>query len=168
MSGKLGGLRVTRKEAEGIALRVMCSLEIPEEEWTICGSYRRGKEDCGDVDIAVRCVKDNYQMYKLRLAAIQGHIKDNLCEPKKTFLFDGAIVEMHFALPDEWGAMLLHCTGSWQFNQAMRIRAIQFNMMLNQYGLWNRKTSQWVAGFEEEDIFTALGMSFIHPAGRNY
>lgn len=46
-------LRIPRKEVEDISEIVMAYAEkiVPGVQGTICGSYRRGKTDCGDVDI---------------------------------------------------------------------------------------------------------------------
>ena len=46
-------LRIPREEVENISEIVMKYAEkiVPGVQGTICGSYRRGKTDCGDVDI---------------------------------------------------------------------------------------------------------------------
>jgi len=59
--------------------------------------------------------------------------------------------------------MYLFLTGPQEFNIIMRGRAKRKGMILNQKGLYNRETREWIAGENEEEIFNALGLEYKEP-----
>ncbi|KAK0467096.1 DNA polymerase lambda [Desarmillaria tabescens] len=122
----------------------------------IMGSYRRGKADCGDIDIMItRCPDDGRThagvlgklLKKLHEADI---VTEDLALPDTRDL--EAIYRGLCHLPQEgsrqrridfltipWksrGAALLYYTGDDIFNRAMRLKARHMEYSLNQRGLW--------------------------------
>ncbi|KAK0202659.1 DNA polymerase lambda [Desarmillaria ectypa] len=122
----------------------------------IMGSYRRGKADCGDIDIMItRCPDDGKThagvlgklLKKLHEADI---VTEDLALPDTHDL--EAIYRGLCHLPQEesrqrridfltipWkskGAALLYYTGDDVFNRAMRLKANRMGYSLNQRGLW--------------------------------
>ena len=68
---------------------------------------------------------------------------------------------------------LLYFTGSKKFNIDMRKRALDKNIMLNEYGVYkidNKKDRNVVKEFQvdsEEDVFKIIGMDYVKPEDRN-
>ena len=61
------------------------------------------------------------------------------------------------------GAALQYFTGSKAHNIALRDRAIQRGLKLNEYGLFRVDDDVKVAGETEEGIYEALGLAFVPP-----
>jgi DNA polymerase (family 10) len=61
------------------------------------------------------------------------------------------------------GAAMQYFTGSKAHNIAVRERAAQRGLTLNEYGLFELDGNRRVAGETEEGIYEALGMSWIEP-----
>jgi DNA polymerase (family 10) len=62
---------------------------------------------------------------------------------------------------DSYGAALNYFTGSKDHNVALREIAVKKGYKLNEYGLFKGKKR--IAGRTEEEIYNALGMSYIEP-----
>ena len=63
--------------------------------------------------------------------------------------------------PDEYGAALLHFTGSREHNIKLRELAKKKKMKLSEHGLFREKTR--VTSRTEEAVYKALGLQFIPP-----
>lgn len=72
-------------------------------------------------------------------------------------------VDLRVVEPEAYGAAFLYLTGSKEHNVKLRTIAIKKGYKLNEYGLFKRKTNQKIAGTTEEDIYSALSMSWIEP-----
>ena len=57
-------------------------------------------------------------------------------------------------------------TGPAKYNILMRRRAKLKGFRLNEYGLYNRDTGDYVAGATERSIFDALDMDYKAPVDR--
>jgi DNA polymerase (family 10) len=66
------------------------------------------------------------------------------------------------------GAALQYFTGSKAHNVALRDRAIQHGLKLNEYGLFRLDDDARVAGETEEGIYDALGMEWVPPDLREH
>ncbi|KAJ7630120.1 DNA polymerase lambda, partial [Mycena polygramma] len=151
--------RMPREEAgELFELIKPVALAIdPKLEVHIMGSYRRGKKDCGDIDIMItRCPDDGKTHagilhHLLKALHAKGIISDDLALPDNPF-DDEAIYRGLCHLPRfgarrrridfltvPWksrGAALLYYTGDDIFNRAMRYKANRLGYSLNQKGLF--------------------------------
>ena len=64
--------------------------------------------------------------------------------------------------------MMLHATGSWQFNKFVRGRAMARGYKLNQYGLYDRGSDEVVLRNDSElPFFLALGIPYVEPENRS-
>jgi DNA polymerase (family 10) len=128
----------------------------------IAGSYRRLENTIGDLDIVVEETEEA-QKFLSRLGTPsytkQGKLKHSIVS------YNDIIrkVEWYWACRESWGAMLLYATGSDRFNTWMRTYARNKGFKLNQYGLFNLDTEEFVAGKKEVDIFKELGFAYIPP-----
>ena len=57
-------------------------------------------------------------------------------------------------------------TGPAKYNIQMRGQAKRKGFRLNEYGLYNRESGEYVAGTTERSIFEALGLEYEAPTER--
>jgi DNA polymerase (family 10) len=139
----------------------------PDADIAMVGSLRRGCDTCGDLDIlaagAPRSVMDAFTGYKLveRILA-HGDTKSSVR------LWGGFQADLRLVPRESLGAALQYFTGSKTHNIALRDRAIQRGLKLNEYGLYRVDTDEKVAGETEEGIYEALGLALVPPELREY
>lgn len=127
----------------------------------ITGSYRRRKESVGDIDILVTgetpdSVMDHFIAFdEINRVLAKGPTKSSVV------LNNELQVDLRVLEPKSFGAALHYFTGSQAHNIAMRKRAMEYGLKLNEYGLF--KDEKWIAGTTEEEIFSTLGLPFIEP-----
>lgn len=142
-----------------------------------CGSLRRFSETIGDIDITVAATDAGPVM-----EAVVGHREVNEVilsgDTKTSFLTAAGLqVDVRVVTPDQFGAATLYFTGSKAHNIALRQRAIDRSMLLNEYGLFrvpekgspedeNNEPGERVASTTEADIYAALDMDEVPPPMR--
>jgi DNA polymerase (family 10) len=128
----------------------------------IVGSLRRGCETCGDLDILAAggppSLMEAFTTYRLveRVLA-RGETKSSV------LLWGGFQADLRLVPRDSLGAALQYFTGSKAHNIALRDRAMQRGLKLNEYGLFRLETDERIAGREEHGIYEALGLAWIPP-----
>ena len=126
------------------------------------GSFRRGCETCGDVDIlavgAPGSIMDAFVAFPLvERVLVRGDAKTSI------LIKDGFQADLRLVAADSKGAALQYFTGSKAHNIALRDRAIRMGLKLNEYGLFRTGDGQVVAGPTEEGVYEALGLEWIPP-----
>lgn len=167
MGGRYGnGQRFPREEAGRILGGVVKELLPYSNRVTVCGSYRRGKPDCGDGDIVVLIRETGRWVEAMEALGEEPMTKSGSVRKGIITVRDGFQVDINRAKDEcEMGAMMLFATGSGEFNQATRTIAKRKGWKLNRYGLWDRDTDELVA-CDEEEILEALGLGWIPPVDR--
>ena len=127
----------------------------------LAGSFRRRKETVGDLDILCCGGDPDQVMAKFAthpaVAQVLGH-----GETKSSVkLASGLQVDLRLVPEESYGAALLYFTGSKEHNIELRKIAIEQGMSLNEYGL--TRGDRIVAGRTEEEVYQALGASWIPP-----
>jgi DNA polymerase (family 10) len=137
---------------------------------TPAGSLRRGKETVGDLDLLVT-LADGHTSQK-HVDALAQHIlafpgiDQTLAhgENKVSFtLANGLQVDVRMLEKENFGAALLYFTGSKEHNVALRGRANDMGLTLNEYALATLKGEKRVAGRSEEEIYSKLKLDLIPP-----
>src|SRR5882724_7814345 len=137
---------------------------------TPAGSLRRGKETVGDLDLLVT-LADGHTSQK-QVDALAEHIlkfpgiDQTLAhgENKVSFtLENGLQVDVRLLEQENFGAALLYFTGSKEHNVALRGRANDMGLTLNEYALATLKGEKRVAGRTEEEIYSKLKLDYIPP-----
>jgi len=167
MGGKLySGERVKREHVEGMASMFMISV-IPGVDYRIAGSYRRGADTCGDIELVIPC-RDEAELSRVRGCIAKQFGCTESGTANMHGLYGCVQYDLFPILYSHMGACMLHATGSWQFNKWMRKEAMCYGLLLNQYGLFNRKTNEPVLlSSNEEDFFKRLGLDFVDPINRS-
>jgi len=135
-----------------------------------CGSLRRMSETIGDIDITVASKKPAAVM---KAAVDHSECHDVVVngETKTSFLTrEGLQIDVRVVEPDQFGAAAMYFTGSKAHNIALRQRALDRNMLLNEYGLIDTSDETLegndrpvVASKTEAEIYAALDMTYIEP-----
>ncbi len=131
------------------------------KEVTIAGSYRRGKESVGDVDILVGATKasdvmDRFVHYdEVREVLSKGTTRAGV------ILRCGLQVDLRLVAEEEFGAALHYFTGSKAHNIQLRLLGKQQGLKINEYGVF--KGERRVAGKTEESVFKSVGLSYMPP-----
>ena len=167
--GSVAG-RVRLDEASSVANTLLNLLKDMKEVIRIelCGSLRRRKETVKDIDVLVSSKNPAPIMEKFVTASgviqVLGH-----GETKSSIfveaLVNGSRIKMQADLrvvkDEEFPFALAYFTGSKEHNVAMRSRAIEYGLKLNEYGLTGEKKN--IACKTEEDIYKALDLPYIAP-----
>ncbi|CAL1698496.1 unnamed protein product [Somion occarium] len=150
--------RMPRSEAATIFDKIKAiALKIdPHLFIEIMGSYRRGKADCGDIDILITRPTDDGKTHAgvlcklLRELRIAGIITEDLCLPDSwsdlELVYRGLCrkdsssrrrrIDFLTVPYESRGAALLYYTGDDIFNRSMRMKANKMGYSLNQKGLF--------------------------------
>jgi DNA polymerase (family 10) len=136
-------------------------------EFIPVGSLRRGCETCGDVDILAvggdRSLMDALIAHPA-VERVLGH-----GETKSSVLLSrGYQADLRLVPRESRGAAMQYFTGSKAHNIALRDRALQRGLTLNEYGLFRVDDESLVAGETEEDVYEALGLAWVEPELREH
>jgi len=127
----------------------------------IAGSYRRGRDTVGDLDVLVAArtaaptFKALRQYADLRALTAAGTTKAT------GVLRNGLQVDVRVVPPPSFGAALHYFTGSRDHNIRLRRRAQERGYKLSEYGLF--RGGRRAAGATEAQLFGTLGLAWIAP-----
>lgn len=190
--------RIPRKEVEAhgaVVRRVIQSVD-KEMQVIIGGSYRRGAQDSGDIDLLI--TKPEATLEQIRLLVLvtvvpqlfrEGFLQIGLQTSRRTgegSKWQGASVlpgitgiwrrlDLLFVPGAEFGAAMIYFTGNDIFNRSMRLLARKKGMCLNQRGLFKDVTrngqvklnpGRLIEGRDERRIFEVLGVPWRPPEQR--
>jgi len=138
--------------------------ELPGiEEIELAGSLRRRRETVGDLDVLVtgqdhQAVMDHFVAYPdVNEILAHGETKSSVR------LGNGLQMDCRVVDRESFGAARHYFTGSKSHNVAMRQRGIDRNVLINEYGVFDRKTEKRISGAEEAEVFEAVGLPWIPP-----
>lgn len=129
----------------------------------IAGSLRRMKETIGDLDILASSqdsekVMDHFTHYsEIAEVLAKGTTKSSV------LLNDNLQVDLRVVEEKSYGAALQYFTGSKDHNVTLRGFAIRKGFKLNEYGLFDKNTEEYIAGRTEEEIYKKIGFPYIEP-----
>ncbi len=159
-------LRLRIDQAEHLVLRLKNHLSSCKaiKKIEFAGSYRRGKETIGDIDILVvsndhDAVMDCFQLFPaLASVIVRGDTKMSI-RVENQFQVDLRVVPQ-----ESFGAALQYFTGSKEHNVAVRSRARKLGMTVNEYGVAKLDApDELIGGSTEEELYDILGLKWIAP-----
>ncbi|MFC7080876.1 helix-hairpin-helix domain-containing protein [Halorussus caseinilyticus] len=149
---------------------------IPEAgRCELAGSLRRWKPTIGDIDVLVgsddrQAVIDAFTDWEQADEVIEAGTD------KAAVRSEGQRVDLRVVVPDEFGSALQYFTGSKQHNIRLRNYAIERDLKINEYGVFDvsqvedpnsgQRVGQRVAGRTEDGMYDALELPFIEPEMR--
>jgi len=163
-------------------------LEIINEEnntniqYTTAGSYLRGKETSGDIDIILYSEKDNdvgkYFDDIINYLSEQGYIKTivtkgNIKCEILAYLPDSDIdyaFQVDFELInnyENYPYALLYFTGSREFNIELKEHAKYLGYKLGSHEMIDNRTEEKVIVSNEREIFSVLNIEYVDPQHRD-
>ena len=161
-------------DARAVVDRILPGLkELPEvEKVEAAGSFRRGMETVGDLDFIVASGNPAPIMEWFTsmdgVAEVTAH-----GDTKSSIRLEGGMqADLRVVPPEQFYFALHHFTGSKDHNVRMRQKALSLGLSLSEWGLRpeEEKDSSRKAGpieaHAEEDVFRALGLSYVPPALR--
>jgi DNA polymerase (family X) len=166
MGGKAhGGERISRDYAVEIYNELLSQMP-PVESVTLCGSARRLKPTCGDLDIVVVPSSDPTSAAALDAFFVKlfGYQKSG--KPAKNGLYRAVQTEFYVAMPENVGTFVQMWTGSAQHNVMLRKKATKMGYSLSQYGLKCKNTGSLLQYQSEEALYEALETPFLKPEDR--
>ena len=141
-------------------------------ECELAGSIRRWKETVGDVDVLAasdepEAVVDAFTDWEDIESVIEAGTG------KASARVGGVRVDLRVVAPAEFGSALQYFTGSWDHNVALRNRAIERGLKMNEYGVFDvsdvadadadQRAGDRVAGETEESMYDVLDLAWMPP-----
>ncbi len=164
------GQRIYWSEADSIVDRLRKHLEncAAVEQLEFAGSYRRGKETVGDLDLLVTSPDADKVMQCLgEFPEIESEIVRG--ETKMSVRLAGGFqVDLRVVPAKSFGAALQYFTGSKDHNVILRGLAKDRNLKINEWGVFRLDEGQetWIAGETEEEVYAALDLPVFPPEVR--
>jgi len=160
-------------EAKAIAAPIYHSLKDLEgvQKIEVAGSYRRGLETIGDIDILIAAekqyIEDLFDVFTNheRVTEVLGRGDTKSSVRTK----EGRQVDLRIVSEKEFPAALMYFTGSKEHNVVMRQRARERGMGLNEYGLFKLNDDgdtdfdSPVEFGNESDIYEKLDLHYVPP-----
>lgn len=131
------------------------------ERVSLAGSLRRCAETVKDIDIVASSKNaENLAGYFSSLPQVAAVSGKGITKVSVT-LRTGINADLRIVADTEFPHALLHFTGSKEHNTALRGRAKDMGLKINEYGLWQGEKN--IACASEEEIFSRLGLPYIPP-----
>jgi DNA polymerase (family X) len=158
--------RVYWAEADRHAQSLLAHLRTaPDiEQLAAAGSYRRGRDTVGDLDILV--VSNNVPAVMDRFAEFDSAQVQARGDTKMTIrIAAGLQVDLRVVPAESFGAALQYFTGSKDHNVVLRGLAKSRGLKINEYGVFrvDAGSEQYIAGRSEADVYATLGLPCFPP-----
>lgn len=127
----------------------------------VAGSYRRGRDTIGDLDLLVSSRSGAAVVRALRRYEDLRELTAAGTTKASGVLRNGLQVDVRIVPARSFGTALHYFTGSRDHNIHVRRRAQERGYKLNEYGLFRGRVR--VAGATEEELFAALELPWIAP-----
>jgi DNA polymerase (family X) len=144
-----------------LAIRDALQTRAPVDRVEIAGSFRRGRETVGDLDVLVtshapeRVFEVFSGLPEIAEVKMRGGTKETV------LLHGGLQVDLRVVAPEAFGAALQYFTGSKEHNVRLRSLAKDAGLKVNEYGVFRGETR--VGGRTEEEVYSLLGVPWIPP-----
>ncbi|EMA49288.1 DNA polymerase/3'-5' exonuclease PolX [Halococcus salifodinae] len=142
------------------------------ERCELAGSLRRWRETIGDVDLLVasddpEAVVERFTDWGRADTVIEAGTS------KASLRANGVRMDLRVVVPEEFGSALQYFTGSRDHNIGVRNRAIERDLKVNEYGVFDisgvddpdagQRVGERVAGETEAGMYEAVGLPHIPP-----
>ena len=152
----------------------------PSMKYEIVGSYRRGAQQSGDIDVIITSSQSSSYKRFVDTLIEQHIILEILSRGSHKCLVIAKLltktvarrVDFLYASPKEYPFSVLYFTGSKEFNTVMRGHALKLGYSMNEHGFskmdGKQKAEQLISDVftTELDIFNFLGMQYKRPEER--
>lgn len=169
--------RIYWAEVDVVAQSLVAFLKAGEgiDQIEVAGSYRRGKETIGDLDLLVvstipNTVMDRFAQFE-EVEKILGRGETKM----SVRLYKGLQVDLRVVPAESFGAALQYFTGSKEHNVVLRGLAKDKGLKVNEYGVFRiekgqssdegkaESTETYIAGRSEEEVYHAIDLPWFPP-----
>jgi NAD-dependent DNA ligase len=168
--------RIPRSEIEQYNKIFTDNFDNSISRFEIVGSYRRGAESSGDIDVIITSESPNIFVNFINELIKEKIIVEVLSRGTTKCLVIAKIpssnvyrrVDFLYASPEEFPFAILYFTGSKFFNTVMRQHAVKMGLTMNEHGLHKieGKIKVETVFTNEKDIFDFLNMEYKTPMER--
>jgi len=160
--------RILFSTAEPIVNDILAYLQGMEglEHITAAGSFRRARETVGDIDILATATRPEEVVAAfVRMPLVQEVLAKG---PTKASVIvqDTIQVDLRIVEHRSYGTVLQYFTGSKEHNVRLRQLALGRGYSLSEYSLTRLADGKDLFFDREEDVYSALGLSYIPPEMR--
>ena len=128
------------------------------------GSYRRGKETVGDLDIVIVSKHPDAAMDQLNCFPRLQEVLARGDTKMSIRVHGGFQVDMRVVPAESFGAAMQYFTGSKEHNVEIRGRAKKLGLRINEYGVYREEDLDHpIAGETEESVYAAVQLPWIAP-----
>ncbi|WP_199030480.1 DNA polymerase/3'-5' exonuclease PolX [Ralstonia sp. ASV6] len=153
------GLVVAKPCAEALTRYLQASGTV--EQLVVAGSYRRGLDTVGDLDLLVTARNAALVIeYFVQYREVASRISAGTTRAS-VVLKNGMQIDLRVVKPAAFGAALVYFTGSKPHNIALRKIAQAQGLKINEYGVF--RDSERIAGHTEASVYRAVGLPWICP-----
>jgi DNA polymerase (family 10) len=170
------GVRMRWADAEKVAAELLDHMHgvAGVRQMEMAGSYRRGRETVGDLDLLIDADDATAAMDRLASFPSVEELIGRGDTKMSVRLASGLQVDLRVVPAESFGAALQYFTGSKDHNVAVRSRAKQRGLKVNEWGVFRASSqgveelepgdpSEYVAGRTEEEVYAALGLPWFPP-----
>jgi len=162
---KAGQARTLLATARAVAAQIAEALRAHGgvERLEIAGSLRRMRETVKDIDLLVtstepaRVIETLTTLPSVTEVIVKGPTKASVRHQ------DGLQIDLRVVEPAAFGAALQYFTGSKDHNVRVREMASRRGLRISEYGVFDEKTGERVAGATEEEVYATVGLPWIPP-----
>lgn len=161
------GQRIYWSKADEVAQQLLAHMKSCKSisKMELAGSYRRGKETIGDLDLLTVSednsgVMDHFGKFEgVEETIVRGGNKMSIR------MRTGLQIDLRVLPAESFGAALQYFTGSKEHNVVMRGIAKDRGLKINEYGVYevNGDTETYIAGASEEEVYATLDMPVFPP-----
>lgn len=157
--------RIYWSDADAIATEIGQHLKTCKaiNRLEFAGSYRRGKETVGDLDVLVDSTDHDAVMDRFaefgEIASVIGRGETKM----SVRLESGFQIDLRVVPAESFGAALQYFSGSKDHNVVVRGRAKSKGLKINEWGVFDETTDQYLAGKTEEEVYRSIDLPWIPP-----
>lgn len=163
--------RVTLPAALQVAQEIadeLLALGPADARVEIAGSIRRAADAVKDIDlVAVTSQPQQLSDALSRLELVEG-VSSASPAGARGRSHNGLSIDLRVAAPDQLGNLLQHFTGSGAHNAALREAAVRRGLHVCEYGIDGDDGSPPLLCATEQEVYGALGLSWIPPELREH
>ncbi|RMG55251.1 MAG: DNA polymerase/3'-5' exonuclease PolX [Gammaproteobacteria bacterium] len=131
------------------------------QQVVVAGSFRRGRDTVGDLDVLVTVRDGTDVMTRFTGWARVARVVSRGITRSTVFLKNGLQVDLRVVLPEQFGAALAYFTGSRAHSIRLRRMAQEQGLKINEYGVF--RDGRIIAGETEESVYASVGLPWIPP-----
>ncbi|OPY45475.1 MAG: hypothetical protein A4E47_00949 [Methanosaeta sp. PtaU1.Bin028] len=130
---------------------------------TPAGSFRRGRETVGDIDILATSSRPQEVIASFVRMPMVEEVLGKGPTKASVIVRETVQVDLRIVEPRSYGTVVQYFTGSKEHNVKLRGIALQRGYSLSEYSLKRTSTGEELYFDREEDVYAAIGIPYIPP-----